>query len=316
METNIKPDVLSINTYNRVAQICGGMVAGLGVVAIIGWISGLLLLTSIRSDYIPMGQNTSVAFVVLGCTLFALPYRRSTHFITHWLLKLAVILDLLLGILIITQYLSGINLGVNQVLFSTPGKTFGMVPIGIMSPVTAANFLLTGISIFLLSFPPNNGRRLKGAASILATVVVVIESTVILGYLYGALLLYETRTVPMALTTAIAFVLMGIGLISASGPQYWPLYLMIGPSTRARLMRLFLPVTIVILLFNNWFDAYTMVHWRSNPALMSALLTILTLIIINFIISRMASRIGNPIDHTLIEHNLTKKRFHKLSDTI
>ncbi|MBU6391248.1 MAG: hypothetical protein KGQ83_03290, partial [Planctomycetes bacterium] len=62
---NIKHDALSINkyNYNRVAQVCGGMAAGLGVAAIMGWISGFLLLASICFDYVPMGQNTSIAFV-------------------------------------------------------------------------------------------------------------------------------------------------------------------------------------------------------------------------------------------------------------
>lgn len=314
---NIKHDALSINkyNYNHVAQVCGGMAAGLGVAAIMGWISGFLLLTSICFDCVPMGQNTSIAFVALGCALFILAYH-STHPVAHQFIKIVVIFDLLFAILIIIQYFSGINFGINQVLFSTPEKTSGMVPISMMSFMTAVIFLLIGISLLLLSFPLGSERRCKGAASILATMVVVIGSTVILGYSYATPLFYWARRVPMPLTTAIAFVLMGIGLISSAGPQYWPLYLVVGSSTRSRLMRVFLILVGAVVLFDFWLDAIVILHLGRNPAFVSSLLAILTLVVSNFIISHIANKIGNPIDRIGVEHKLVTERFQKLSGTI
>ena len=67
-----------------------------------------------------------------------------------------------------------------------------------------------------------------------------------LGYLFSpnAPLLYGTESIPMALNTALGFVVLGVGLAAAAGPRAFPLLRLAGPSIRARLLRVFLPLVV------------------------------------------------------------------------
>ena len=307
------------NTSQYITQICSGIVVGFGIIALLGWVSGLHLLASIRTNYIPMAPNTAIIFIALGCTLFSLA-RWPTHCIVHWFAKIVTIFDLLLGFLTLVQRLSNINFGTDSFLFSTT-KTLGNIPIGYMSYITALNFLLAGFSLLLLVFFSLNERRMRNIASGLAIVVVTIGFVVILGYLYSTPLLYGGTTVPMALTTAFAFVSLGIGLlITTAGSDYWLLHLVAGTSTRVRLMRAFLPITAFMVLLSGWLNTTICSQSRGNPALISALLAILSIIVTGSIISYIANIIGGTIDRTNNERILSQERLkdeitqHKLTE--
>ena len=75
-----------------------------------------------------------------------------------------------------------------------------------------------------------------------------------LGYLFSpdAPLLYGTRSIPMALNTAVGFVVLGIGLVAAVGPGGFPLKWLTGTETRARLLRAFLPPVTVAVVLVGW----------------------------------------------------------------
>ena len=75
-----------------------------------------------------------------------------------------------------------------------------------------------------------------------------------LGYLFSpnAALLYGTEAIPMALNTALCFVGLGVGLVSAAGPAAFPLLRLCGPSIHARLLRGFLPLVVVTVCLVAW----------------------------------------------------------------
>lgn len=102
---------------------------------------------------------------------------------------------------------------------------------------------------------PIHRRHIKDAASTLAAIVIAIGVVVILGYLYGTPLLYSGTTVPMALSTAIAFVFLGMWVMVGIGTQYWSFYLVVVLTTCIRIIRSFMPIIIVIVLVNGWLVA-------------------------------------------------------------
>ncbi|WP_347273049.1 EAL domain-containing protein [Candidatus Kuenenia sp.] len=314
METDRKSTFPSINTVSLAAQICSGVVAGVGAIGLLGWISNSQLLASIRPNYIPMAPNTAVVFVVLGITLFTL-IRWHMNLISRWIAWVAAIFVVPLNVLSLTQYVTNIDFGIDQMLLVTT-KTLGGVPMGVMSPITAANFLLSGFSVSLVSFSSVNRRYMKNIASCLAIVIASIGSVVILGYLYKTPLLYGGTIVPMALTTAITFVFLGIGLISVTGLWCWPQCLVMGSSTRARLLRAFLPVTVGTVIIMGWFHTIIAMQSRSNPALLASLLAILFMVIVSIIISYTAKLIGHSIDLAETKRKLAEVQLRKLSQAI
>ena len=57
----------------------------------------------------------------------------------------------MVGLLGLTEHLTGWNLGIDQLLFREPGADafYGVHP-GLISPITAADFLLLGLALLLL----------------------------------------------------------------------------------------------------------------------------------------------------------------------
>ena len=75
-----------------------------------------------------------------------------------------------------------------------------------------------------------------------------------------------------------------------------PLNLFVGESVRARLMRSFLPVTVLIIVIAGWIDTI-FAKLINDHVLVTALVTILSLLVISFIILKLSGKIGNDIDY-------------------
>ncbi len=55
--------------YRRISFVCALLTGVLGTLTLIGWVSGLEVLASIRQKYIPMAPSTALAFTLLGMML-------------------------------------------------------------------------------------------------------------------------------------------------------------------------------------------------------------------------------------------------------
>ncbi|MDP2278756.1 MAG: hypothetical protein Q8K51_11085, partial [Nitrospirota bacterium] len=201
------------NRYRVIAQICALTTAGIGLIAIIGWLTNLWLLHSIRPDYIPMAPSTALAFIIMGSSLFV-SARWSSHYLAILFSKASAVLVAVFALLMLIQFFIGTDFGIEKLLAGESGTLRGF-PTGRMSPVTASAFLLSGLSqLFLLYVPlmPRSGRYL---AVVMAVGVMITGLAIIIGYLLGTPLMYGGAVIPVAMPTAIAFVLLGSGLFAA-----------------------------------------------------------------------------------------------------
>jgi len=279
--------------FCRIAYVCFGIQIGLGITALAGWACNFKLLACFRSDYIPMAQSTAITFTVFGTSAVFLVFWHKYRPFKLFALLTAVF-TILISLFMLFRFSTG-NIFCYECLVFGKKDLLGMVPTGVMSPVTASAFLLGGVSYLFTLFSVHR-RHIKTASSILSAIVMIIGFVVILGYLYGTPLLYGGTTVPMALTTASAFVFLGTGLMVSIGAQYWPFYLVVAPTTCIRIIRSFMPIIIVIVLVNGWLVANVNRVFPVNPAFTSALLCIVFLALSSYSISKIARRLGNKID--------------------
>lgn len=199
--------------YNIAAQACALITASIGAVVLAGWLLKVEVLATPGRDYIPTAPSTALLFMALGSALFLHIRWNAWPFVRRFA-KGAALLVIVFSSLLLLQFITGFDLGIERSLSHT-SETFRGVPIGRMSPVTASIFLLSGLSsLSLFSFPLRwfNARYIAVGLSAFTTAA---SAAMIAAYWFGTPFLYGGTIIPVALPTAVAFLLTGLGLAFA-----------------------------------------------------------------------------------------------------
>ncbi len=276
----------------RVGALCGLLVIFVGALTLFSWVRGVTLFTSVLPAYVPMEPSTATCFVLLGQVLVLCSYVRGSRLGRR--IAMAGTLIVLGGSIItlaefLLQNSTGIEINIEQFfsVISLPGT----VSIH-MSPLTATNFLLASVALLLLlqrSYP-----RYHHRIGDLAFTASGLSLIILLGYLYGTPLFYGGRVIPMALTTAVCFLILGAGLTAVVGPDHFPLNIFTGPSARAKFLRVLLPFTVIsTLAYGILYKQIVLESIFTNSVLLSA---IVFTMLMGMTVSMMAYVVGNRID--------------------
>lgn len=193
---------------SHIVQWLGIITAGLGVLALIGWYTGDRRLAGFNPRYIPMAPNTAILFLLVGISLCGLSTK---HPRVLAIIRFVTLPMALLAGLRLLEILASLDLRLDRWFFNTPPGMLGLAPLGKMSFPTALGFIASSAALLLSTL--SRGRRvLNDLAIFLATVTTFIGLIFLLGYFYGAPLLYGGSTIPMAINTALAFFLAGVAI--------------------------------------------------------------------------------------------------------
>src|SRR5262245_34502185 len=130
--------------------------AALGVLGLVGWMTGTGLLTTVVPGWPPMMPNTAVALFLVGVG-GGLLYREAVARMRRMASSLAAIVALGIGVGTLAEYALGIDLGIDQLLFAAQAAPYPGRP----SPPTAlALGLLAGA---LLVFDSHRTARARPA---------------------------------------------------------------------------------------------------------------------------------------------------------
>ncbi|MEW6219022.1 MAG: response regulator [Thermodesulfobacteriota bacterium] len=211
---------LPANARLHARRLCLVLTAAASVaplLGLVGWLAGAMRLASYGGQFIPMAPSTAVSFVLLTLALL-LMLRPLAGPAGSRGLSLAGILVAAYALLVAGGWLTGLPINPDDWLLGEMG-TLGAHPMGRMSPVTAALFLLAGSSLAA----HGHGLARKGSArpwlSLAAAAgfaVLLAGAVLTFGYVIGSPLLYETRTIPVALPTGLSFLFLGGGLTTAA----------------------------------------------------------------------------------------------------
>ncbi|KCZ71873.1 PAS domain S-box [Candidatus Methanoperedens nitroreducens] len=302
--------------YSRISLACSAIAAGLGILVMIGWITGMPNLASFVSDSIPQAPGAALAFILLGSAWFFHIFYVSRRSARMYVLASALFV-LIIALLNLIRFLTGFDAGIEEflirrVLALDPG-IYGAGP---MSPITAANFVLISTAMILLLTPLRRATGLyAGLASILASIAVSVNLVVLLGYLYGTPVLYGEDIRPTSLPSGVTFVFLGAGLIAAAGPDHFPLRLLAGPSVRALLLRYFFLVIFVFALAHaviyNLFSQLII-----NVALRTALTVVISAVVTVIVVSQLSRTIGGAIDRAEAERRRAEESLRRAYDEL
>jgi signal transduction histidine kinase/DNA-binding response OmpR family regulator len=159
-----------------------------------------------------MKANTAAGLALSACALFLLAAASSKR--AHRIGQALAFLVGVLGVATLSQYVMGWQLGIDEFLFRDTAQAYNVFR-GRMSPYTAVAFAAMGIVLFSLPVP-----RLKPLVAIGGFIVLAIGMVSALGYAWNAGELTSDRFLPpVAINTAVAFMLLGVATLVAQGSK-------------------------------------------------------------------------------------------------
>jgi len=281
----------------------------ISALALCGWATGRLYLASFGERYIPMAPSTAVSFFLLNTVLLvtaSFPLLR----LTDRLKTISGIILIAAGGLILARLPFPGIFDLEHLLLPSWGR--GLVldgtPLGRMSPITAFGMMLSGA---VLLFMVRRDGRMRDGAGVMAVLVLSLGLILFLTYIHDTPLLYGAGITPVALTTSLAFILSGAGLIAALGAGMFPLRHFLGTSVRARLLRYFIPVLLLAILLDIWQDRFIMEN-RDAPGFYAALSTIGIMLLIYVVVLKVAGSLGADIDGYLEAIRSSEERYRNI----
>ncbi len=224
-------------------------VVALGCSVLAGWVFDSDSLRAVRAGHVTMKANAACSFVAAGIALWVFlrsadPFSKRSKAARFSVAALAVFV-LAVGVSALTEYLFGVNLRVDELLFRDP-KT-AVFP-GRIAAITAVCFCLTAASLLLRL----GGRRARRAAMVLALLLGTTAFAAIVGYAYGVTVLYgEMRNSAMAFHTGIGFLLLSVGLVLAQ-PESAAVQVFTAPERGGWLARRVLAFTLLVPVALGW----------------------------------------------------------------
>jgi diguanylate cyclase (GGDEF)-like protein/PAS domain S-box-containing protein len=268
-------------------------VAGaISLLAAAGWLFNQPILASFNSKYIPMAPATITIFLGLcGAWLIqrVFPARRGSKI----LVQAARVGMFIIVFILALRNLTGLGPDLEKILYP-PAPLFGQFSSTRMSPMSAVGFFLA-ILAFLFLTGGKPGTRTNRLSAAIAMALFTLSSLLIIGYLYGAPPFYGGTLTPVAITSAFSFLLLSLGLLLMAGPDCWPVRMYVGPSIKARLMRVLIPASLSIVLLQGLLSTLDE-PWIINPAVRVALAAFVACMIVLLIISFIANNLSADIE--------------------
>jgi PAS domain S-box-containing protein len=204
------------------AYFASGLIILIGGVVTIGWLANIDDMKSLLPGFATMKANSAVAAILLGVALSLATERERRAPLAAKPAPAIVLLAacaLLIALLTLAEALWSLDLGIDA-LIGTPAAIDSGQPLPMrMSPITACAIALGAGALLLLALPATRRRALPQA---LATLLCVLTLTVTYGYLYEVEDLYRTANfAAIAPHTALAFLLVGIGVVAVTADRGW-----------------------------------------------------------------------------------------------
>jgi PAS domain S-box-containing protein len=200
--------------HRAFALIPGVGVALLGALALAGWVLQVEALKSIIPGADPMKPNMAAAILFCGAALSLLSRKRLTKPIRVCAAAIAATV-ILLSALTIGEYVFDLDLGIEHWLMGDVRADPEVPHPGRMAPITAVCFILVGVALFLASRQIQKRLRLPLVGALGGTLTAAGAVPLIgflLEVLFGPSWNYMGVT-PSGLAGAVAFLLLGIGLL-------------------------------------------------------------------------------------------------------
>ena len=259
--------------------------------SLLGWVLDHSIFSSFSTAYIPIAPSTAIVLLILSLFLLRRKCEEESWFS---FVSLSIFIIFILCLYIFISYLLTIPWDIESIIIQDPGR-FGSVPKGRMSPISATLFIF--ICIGICGIKKVSPRAMKYLGGGLSLAVFFISFILLIGYLYKAPLLYGSLIIPVALPSAICFLLISLSLLLIYNTKYWTFNLIKDHSINRQLISWFLPVVIIAVVLQGYLTTnFTFNH--DNQPLNAAIILLFVFIITILVVIRISDLLGNRI-HTI-----------------
>jgi len=284
--------------------VCGTFTASTGGLILILWSFGVFNYVSPGQKLIPMADETALLFLLFG-TAFTFHPQGFKNKVIHIAINSVGALILIGSLLILGDIGTGNTFNLRNFL-GLQSVMVESIKAGTMSFLSAICFILISASLLMLL------RKSKQISVIFSALTLFIGYVVIVGYAYGVPVLYGGSTIPMALLTALLFVISSIGLLIAAGKEAYPIKYFTGSAVRARLLRIMIPAIFILSQLQGFLLSLYSGNFGSSFGLINGISTILVLLISGIVIFSISRSMGTSIDKNF---TALKKAEEKISES-
>lgn len=247
-----------------------------GIVILMGWLFNIPILKSPGLLFSTIKSNVTLCFVFIGISLWLLQAKRiNSHNIK--IAKILAVIVTLIGLLTLIEHLTGINLGIDQILFNElPGALNTSSP-NRMAFIAAFNLVLVGSAVLVIDKNIKIGWPLFQLIIIIEGLLTFLSA---LGYLYDASNLYMVYNYTgIAIYAMLTFGLIFFAVVFMR-PDKGFIGILVDKCPGSVLGRAMLPVVIVIPIIFGWLYLLGLAEDFYDAGLGSALLVFSTIMVI------------------------------------
>jgi len=234
--------------WKKISQLLSLTAAGIGAIALAGWIFGIDPFKRVHPKLVTMKANTAICLMLAGFAVACLRHEGTAG----WKLLIArmgAVIVGITGLLTLAQHLGHWEFGIDQFLFRESLEEAGQSFPGRMGPASALNFILLSAGILLLDHRPRKG---SWPAQFCAIFVIGITLLIFLAYFYGVesfqpVALYAS----IAIHTVVAFWLLAVALLLVR-PGRGITMLLLSDNTGGIVARRLLPAALIVPALLGW----------------------------------------------------------------
>ena len=279
-------------------------VALITLTSTISWITNGLQFADVSDLYIPMPPFDAL-FLILSCiTLFIVQKKESTLFLRYAANSIATFILCVSAIILVDL---SFNLGwdIEKIIIKNP-EYYENIPIGRMSSITAALFIILSVSLLIIKNIERN--YLKNVFGFLTSIIYFTSSVFLIAYIKNVPFQFTENIIPIALLTVICFWFLSIVQLIIINFKFWPFHYLSGSSIESKLTKAFIPAILGLVALLDILESHFIFDNYHN-AVTSTIFLIMALPVLIFIIIKISKSIGKELTLANEKIKESEKRF-------
>jgi len=287
--------------FERLARCCGAIIFATALVVLTGW-SSTRYVWPIPHRFTPAPSlPTGVVLLLVGAALLLCRQRLPQ------VLRVAVPAFIsMCALLVPLLRLQDVPMLLGQVQHN--------LHISTMTPLSAVCSAGLAIAAFLAIV---RGRRrwLSRPASVLATIAILANSLIVLGYLYETRSMYVHGETTVSFWSALSWIIAGLGILGICGPARLPARLFVGSSISALLMRMCLPIAAIAVLADGLLYRIVLTA-HPHAAIIGAIWSMCSMAIVSCLVLIAGRQIAGRVARAELSFSRQKAQMQQEQDRI